>query len=215
MKKRTFTILSVLLLMMLSFSVMISGCFGISCNKDEEDDDPVDSNGNPKTYTIQYADDSGVYQINVANGMPYYIETIPYKFGYEFLGLFSQETGGVQYVGANGSSLTIYTEKENKVLFPQFKPISFTVILEYEGATTTGDRSLSVAYDSNLPELPKNLVRDNYNFAGWYTEPDCTGLQVCDVNGNIPGVSILNKYNFKLDEKTRRITLYAGFKPAK
>ena len=167
-------------------------------------------NSTPKNYTIQYSDEAGTHTLTVTEGMPYSLENIPYKYGYEFLGLYDAQTGGTQYVGATGASLAPYKDKENKVLFPQFKPIDYTVILNYGEATITGERSFTVAYGTTLPELPRNLVLEHNKFTGWYTEAEEKGTQIADTYGNLPLVSVLNEENFKLDE-SKRIYLYAGF----
>ena len=197
MKKTILAKLSLLLTVVMLSSVLFAGCgfFG----------------DNGKTYVIQYTDDEGTHQITVTKGMPYYLESIPSRYGYEFLGLFDAQTGGTQYVAANGSSLTTFNDNENMVLYPQFKAIDYTVILDYQGADITGERSLTVAYGTNLPELPKNLHLDHHVFTGWYTKAGAKGKQIADVYGNIAGVSVLNATNFELDDTTHRVTLYAGF----
>lgn len=203
MKKKLVAKISLFLAMVLTISVALTGCGGLFGGGD-------DPNEKPKDYTIQYSDDAGTHTLTVTSGMPYSLESVPYKYGYEFLGLFDAQTGGTQYVGANGASLSPYNDKENKVLFPQFKPVDYTVILDYGEAKVTGDRSLTVAYNANLPELPKNLTLAHNEFTGWYTEANGKGTQVADAYGNLPGVSILNEENFKLDE-SKRVYLYAGF----
>ena len=191
------------LILTLSLCCFPTGCGGMFGGDDNSD--PT-----PKEYTIQYSDDAGTHTLTVTEGMPYSLESVPYKYGYEFLGLYDAQTGGTQYVGANGASLAPYKDQENKVLFPQFKPIDYTVILDYGNATVTGERSLTVAYNSNLPELPKNLTLAHNEFTGWYTEAGGKGTQVADAYGNLPVVSVLNEENFKLDE-SKRVYLYAGF----
>lgn len=165
----------------------------------------------PREYTIQYSDDAGTHTITVTGGKPYSLESVPYRYGYEFLGLFDALTGGVQYVDANGASLTPYEERGSKVLFPQFKPIDYTVVLNYGEAEVTGPRSLTVAYDSAIPELPTDLTLAHNDFTGWYTEENAKGVQVADAVSNLPDTSILNEKNFKLDD-SKRVYLYAGFK---
>ncbi len=164
----------------------------------------------PIEYTIQYSDDAGTHTLTVTEGMPYALESVPYQYGYEFLGLYDAQTGGTQYVGANGASLAPYSDRGNKVLFPQFKPIDYTVILDYGEAKVTGERSLTVAYNENLPELPKDLTLAHSEFTGWYTEAGGQGTQIADAYGNLPVVSVLNEENFKLDD-SKRVYLYAGF----
>lgn len=201
MQKRMLAKLSCLLTVVMLCSVLLTGCGLFGSNGDD----------NSKTYLIQYSDDEGTHQIIVTKGMPYYLESIPSRYGYEFLGLFDAQTGGVQYVSASGSSLTTFNEDENKILYAQFKAIDYTVILDYQGATISGDRSLTVAYGSNIPELPKNLTLEHNVFTGWFTQEGGKGTQIADKYGNIPVVSVLNETNFKLDDTTRRVTLYAGF----
>lgn len=197
MKRKFVTTLCVMLAVLMSCTFMFAGCnlFG----------------GGAAEYIIQYTDDTGTHQLTVTYGMPYSIESIPYQYGYEFLGLYDAETGGTQYVSANGSSVSTYSEKQNKVLFPQFKAIDYTVILDYQGAEVTGDRSLTVPYNSTLPELPKNLMLEHYEFAGWYTEENGKGTQIADRYGLLPVVSVLNETNFDLSDANHRVYLYAGF----
>lgn len=164
----------------------------------------------PKEYIIQYTDDVGVHTLNVTDGMPYSLDVVPIKKGYEFVGLFDAEVGGTQYVSSSGSSLAPYSDKKNLVLFPQYKALDYTVILDYQGAAVTGSRQFTVPYGSSIPELPKNLIVNHKEFAGWYTEENCGGVQVADQYGLIPLVSIVNEQNF--DTGRSSITLYAGFK---
>lgn len=203
MKKRFSAILCTFLAMVISCALLFSGCFG----KNSDDDKPEDDT--PKEYTIQYTDGVGTHQITVTAGMPYSIETIPEKIGYTFTGLYDAETGGTQYVSASGASLSPFTDGKNMVLFPQFKANEYTVILDYQGATVTGSRQLTVAYGSSLPELPKNLTLEHKEFTGWFTKANGEGVQVADEYGLVPLVSVINETNFDLNGKN--INLYAGF----
>lgn len=164
-------------------------------------------------YTIQYTDDAGTHQITVEKGMPYAMEAVPVKEGYVFTGLYDAETGGTQYVTAMGASLSPYTDKKNIVLFPQFEAKEYGVILDYQGAPVTGERQFTVSYGDSLPELPKNLLVENKDFAGWYTAPDCGGVRVADQYGLIPVISMLNNENFDLSGEY--VYLYAGFEAEK
>ena len=204
MKKSFIAKMSALLASIMLVCVALTGCF------EGGGGGTTDPDLTPKEYTIQYSDDAGTHTLTVTEGMPYSLESVPYKYGYEFLGLYDAQTGGTQYVAANGASLSPYKDKENKVLFPQFKPIDYTVILDYGDAKVTGDRSLTVAYNESIPELPKNITLEHNEFTGWYTEAGGKGTQVADAYGNLPLVSVLNEENFKLDE-SKRVYLYAGF----
>ena len=165
--------------------------------------------GGDKEYVIQYTDDAGIHEITVKDNKLFSIEVIPQKNGYVFKGLFDAEVGGTQYVSAKGVSLSAFTDKKDMVLYPQFAPKEYTLILDYQGAQVTGGRQFAVSYDSSLPELPKNLMLEHKTFAGWYTKPNCEGVQIADQYGLIPLVSVVNAKNFDTSKET--ITLYAGF----
>ena len=167
------------------------------------------SSSAPRTYTIQYTDDAGTHTLEVEDGSLYSLESIPRREGYDFIGLFDAEVGGTQYVLANRSSVSPFTDKQNMVLFPQYKAKQYTVILDYGGAAITGERQVEVSFGESLPELPKNLTLDHSTFSGWYTAANCGGVQVADEYGLVPVVSVVNSDNFDLTGEY--ITLYAGF----
>jgi hypothetical protein len=200
MKKKLLSLLSVSLALVLLCATLFTGCF--------------DSDGSNQTYIIQYTDESGTHTLEVQENMPYSLESIPSKTGYDFMGLYDAEVDGTQYVSANGSSLSSFTDKKNMVLFPQFKAKEYTVILDYQGAAVSGSRQLTVSYGSSLPELPTNLQLEHSDFTGWYTQEGCNGTKVADKYGLIPLVSLLNETNFNLSGNSP-IYLYAGFETTK
>ena len=165
------------------------------------------------TYTIQYTDESGTYKVEIKNGEAFTFDRVPSKTGYEFVGLFDAKVGGTQYTDNFGASLSAYTDKKNLVLFPQFNAKEYTVVLDYQGAEVTSGRQFTVAYNSKITELPKNLVLENKTFVGWYTKPNCEGLKVADAYGVLPKISDINEKNFDLSEGY--IYLYAGFEGEK
>ena len=174
----------------------------------------VDTEDSPhsKTYIIQYADQSGNHQIFVHSGEVYSLESIPQKTGYEFLGLFDMEEGGVQYVSKTGTSIVPFADNVNLTLYPQFKAKSYTLVLDYQGADVTGLRQMEVAYGSAVAGLPMNLALNHKSFAGWYTEPNCGGTQVADKFGVLPDKSLVNEAVYDLSNPNGFIYLYAGFK---
>ena len=165
------------------------------------------------TYTIQYTDESGTYKVEVKNGEAFTFDRVPSKTGYEFVGLFDAKVGGTQYTDNFGASLSAYTDKKNLVLFPQFNAKEYTVVLDYQGAEVTSGRQFTVAYNSKITELPKNLVLENKTFVGWYTKPNCEGVKVADAYGVLPKISDINEKNFDLSSEY--IYLYAGFEGEK
>ena len=203
MKKKKVGLMSIVLAIAMLFSAFLSGCSLFSGG----DGTPTE----PTEYTIQYTDDSGTHTLTVTDGATYALEVLPERMGYDFIGLFDAEVGGTQYVSANGSALSPFSDKKNLILFPQFSPKEYTVVLDYQGAEITGQRSVTVNYDEKLPELPKNLVKDHSVFSGWYTQTDCGGIQVADAYGLIPDKSTVNEELFNIADADEYLYLYAGF----
>ena len=195
-------------------AVLLCATALMGCSGNDDSDSTTENNeeqipGEPVVYTIQYTDDAGTHTIEVEDGDPYYITIIPQREGYEFIGLYDAEVGGTQYVSASGSSISVFTDKKNMVLFPHYKAVQYTLVLDYGEAPVTGDRQLTVNYGESLPELPKNLKVSHKTFDGWYTGENRTGVKVADMYGNIPVVSVVNSENF--DTGSKYIYLYAGF----
>lgn len=202
MKNKFLSVICIVVAGLIMCAVIFAGCFGNS---------NVDNS--PKRYTIQYTDDVGTHHLTVTSGMPYSLDRIPMRNGYNFIGLFDAEVGGTQYVSASGASLQPYNSETNVVLFPQFKAKDYTVILDYQGAPVTGTRQLTVSYDSSFPKLPQDLTVEHKDFVGWYTETNCSGIQIADRYGLIPGASVLNDKNFDLSREY--VYIYAGFEVKK
>lgn len=201
MQKKLFSKICVGLAMTLTWSCF-GGCF-----------DSVGST--PTEYTVQYTDDTGLHTLSVTSGAVYALETLPEKYGYEFLGLFDAKTGGTQYIDETGSSLSAFSDDKNLVLFPQFKAKEYTLILDYQGAPVTGSRSVKVNYDSAIGELPTNLSYAYKEFKGWYTEPNGKGTKIADKYGVLPEKNKITKDVFDLSETDNNIYLYAGFESVK
>lgn len=179
----------------------------IGCTDDSEESPSLSE----VTFTIQYTDDTGTHTINVGYGMPYALESIPQRTGYDFTGLFDAQVGGTQYVDANGASIAPFNETKNLVLFPQFKAKQYRIILNYGEAPVTGTREINVEYNSELQELPTNLSVANMDFKGWFTEQNCGGTQIADTYGLLPDRRLVTEQNFDLSNANGYIYLYAGF----
>ena len=197
-------VLILLLVVIMSLSFMLT-----ACDNNSDGNDAVVQQTN---YIIQYTDDTGTYTINVKSGEPYSMSAIPSREGYDFVGLFDAETGGTQYVNSKGASLAPFTDNKNLVLFPRFSAKEYILALDYQGAAVTGEREIAVSYGSRISNLPTNLVLDNKEFMGWYTEPNRGGLQVADQYGVIPTNSVISSDNFDLTDPNGFIRLYAGFR---
>lgn len=207
MKKRTITLVALLLVAVSVMSIGLTAC-GLF---DDDDNGGSSTPSEPVKYTIQYTDDNGTHTITVESGQPYSIDVIPERKGYEFTGLYDAQIGGTQYVAANGSSVSPFTDNKNMVLFPQFKAKQYKVVLNYGDAPVTGMREIDVDYNTELPELPINLAVANKDFKGWFTEPNCGGTQIADTYGVLPDRRLVTEQNFDLSNANGYIYLYAGF----
>lgn len=197
-----------ILVLLLLFTLTVSL---VACVKDGNDGDKT--TGETQTsFVIQYTDDTGTFNISVEDGQPYAMSTVPYREGYDFVGLFDSEVGGTQYVNAKGSSVSVFTDKKNIVLFPRFEAKKFTVVLDYQGAAVNGAREIEVSYDAKIKDLPMGLYMKDKDFMGWYTQPNREGAQIADAYGVIPTMSLVNSTNFDLSDPNGYIRLYAGFR---
>lgn len=198
--KRSIFLFVVLMIVAVTFGL-------VAC--DSASDDVTDDT--PNNYIIQYTDEYGVRQITVTDGMPYSMEWIPQKTGYTFKGLFDSKVGGTQYTDESGMALMVFTDKKNLILFPQFEPIEYRIILNYDNAEYGGDTNfVSVDYDSEIPVLPSNLTKYKMSFAGWFSKPDGKGVQITDANGCPINKTVLNATNYGYTS-SKEINLYAYF----
>ncbi|MBQ8658332.1 MAG: InlB B-repeat-containing protein [Clostridia bacterium] len=201
--KKKFGFAGFVLAGVLSFSFALGACGGGESGEKE-----------PETYTIQYTDDTGVHTLTVEEGAVYSLEKIPSRYGYEFKGLYNLEKGGVRYVNESGVSVTAFQDGINLTLYPQFEAKEYTLVLDYQGAEITGNRSYTVSYGETLPSLPTDLSVEAKEFAGWYTQPERKGEQIADKHGVLPLKNKLNEKNFDLSDADGNICLYAGFQGA-
>lgn len=197
---------------LIMLATLLLGIVLTACNNNQTNDNTQTGVNNQDTvYTLQYTDDAGTHTLSVKHGDLYSLESLPVRNGYEFVGLYDSETGGTQYVNAQGSALAPFTDDKNMVLFPRWAAKEYTLVLDYQGAAVTGDRQMSVSYGSKLTNLPVNLTMANKTFVGWFTQPDKQGVQIADQYGVIPGKDLVTERNFDLSDPDGYVYLYAGF----
>ncbi len=166
-------------------------------------------------YIIQY-EFEGIQQLNVKKGQMFALQKIPQKTGYRFLGLFDAEIGGTQYVNQNGASVAAFQEDRNLVLYARFQPITYTIILDYQGGEIGQNiESLTAEYDAVVPELPIAVEKEHYVFKGWYTRPDSQGQRISDDRGVLPEISAFSNAFFEIPAEGISIRLYAGYEIVK
>ena len=101
---------------------------------------------------------------------------IPTREGYTFNGYFTQANGGEQIVDMYGAVLgdgTIFTNKHifnnigNVTLYAQWTINKYTINIDANGGTWTGENSYNANYGSSI-EFTTNPTREGYEFEGWY-----------------------------------------------
>lgn len=172
----------------------------------------IRGNGNKDTYTIQYEYD-GIQQISVKDGELYSIESIPAKNGYVFDGLYDAPIDGVKYVGSNGMCISAFSDKKNIILYPQFVPFEYGIVLDAQGGTVYDfDANTKISYNETFSYLPTNVILEHKDFVGWFTQTNGRGIQVADSNGVLSGGIRVTEDDFDLSSGS--IKLYAHYKNA-
>lgn len=157
-----------------------------------------------QTYKISWYDGSKICTIEVSTGELFILSSIPQKEGYIFAGLYDAEENGTLYADASGVAVKPWTERTDKRLYARWTPKEINIRLDYQGGIT-GDASLKAAYTAPLPNFPITY-KENYEFMGWYSAPNCEGTRYADQTGT-PLVDCFHADVFQNSE----VTLYAGF----
>lgn len=97
------------------------------------------------------------------------IAAVPARYGYNFLGYFDSEKGGVQYYDADGKAYEnkTLTVDDNIFLYAQWSPVTYTIKLYSEGKyiDTLDDIEFG---ELTLPSAEAlSLTRKNFDFVGW------------------------------------------------
>lgn len=165
-----------------------------------------------KTYTIAWTDGVENHTFTVKSGELYMLEQpLPNKVGYDFIGLFDSEIGGVQYVSASGMCINEFSENRNLILYAQYQPKQYTIVFDYQGAEITDATSMIVDYDSSLSRVPLYMYMEHKVFTGWYTQINGGGLRISDENGMLENNNVINSEWISLANENNQITLYANF----
>ena len=113
---------------------------------------------------------------------------VPQKYGYVFIGWYTEPAGG-RLVTEN----SLVTQTTNFILYAQWKTATCNVVFE----SGNGDpvRKVELIPGETLEE-PKEPTRKGYHFGGWYLEPECE-----------------TKWDFADAVGRENMTLYAGWIP--
>lgn len=169
---------------------------------------------NQTTHYIKWTDGGQTHTLEVKRGSSYEITELPQKEGYDFAGFFTAEVGGEMYVNKNGLSVSSYSDKTDIVLYPQFTPKQYTLMLEYGEAIHSAGLTATVNADA-LIALPTGLQIENryyMNFIGWFTQPNGEGLKLGDTLGETP--YFFDSTLRALCDENGKLTVYAHFEIA-
>ncbi len=156
MKKRIWLLLALLLAALL--------CVGlVSC--DESGKDSEEEEGGTVTVTYYITEGGSPTKVVVYDG-EFALTKLPTRTGYTFLGLYDSPTGGSQIMNEKGVCSVSITR--SVTLYAQWQPIAYTVRLNANGGSLTGETTLSAYYEQGMPMLPTPM-REGFDFVGWFT----------------------------------------------
>ena len=155
-----------------------------------------------QTYTITFVSNGGTGKMNsqnitVGSSVPLIANTFK-KTGYTFAGWNTMANGE----GASFKDNETVTPGENVTLYAMWKVIEYTVTFDANSGSGKVPYNVSVAYGSDMPSISAEVMKEGYNFIGWYDNTDWTkGTEYYTKD---------NKSARKFD-KTSNITLYAAW----
>ncbi len=155
------------------------------------------------TLNNQSATTPGTTNVTAANGATMPSIVPPTKIGYDFMGYYTATNGGgTKVYNANGQpENSTFSYSSNTTIYAYWQPMSVTVTLNSQSATTPGTSSVTAIYDASFPNI-SIPTRTNCCFGGYWTEMNGGGMQVYNSNGTSVGIS----------KFTDNITLYALWK---
>lgn len=92
--------------------------------------------------------------------------------GASFVGWFTTSSGGTKV-----TEDTVVTQTGEHTLYAHWQALSYNLVFDPSGGTLSGSSSLTVIYGDVYPDLP-TASRTGYDFQGWYTGENGTGLQI-------------------------------------
>ncbi len=135
-------------------------CSAVGCDeiasyfKDSEQASSSESVEEVERYTIMYNDGKN-HSITVEHGGLWQMDKpLPTKDGYVFDGLYTATEGGVKYASKYGMCVTPFYDEQNMVLYPQFLPEEYKLLLTYGEATQSGEPFVTVESGQDIPTLP-------------------------------------------------------------
>ncbi len=126
----------------------------------------LDSNGGgtvtPSTVTVTYGED--------CPAMP-----VLQWAGYIFDGWYDAQTGGKQYVNADGHSTVRYDKTENCTLYAIWSDAPLcTITFDPNDGILAGKNTSEQRSNDSVQYKPADPTREGHFFLGWYKDPACT-----------------------------------------
>ena len=124
------------------------------------------SSGSRDTYDIcYYVGDETRYQTEYEGVAFTHLRNIPERFGYKFLGLYDQRTGGSRIVEPNGQVNVSITSAVT--LYSQWEALYYNLYFEANGGfLSESQKKTNLAYGTEITSLPVP-EREGYDFVGW------------------------------------------------
>ena len=150
----------------------------------------------PKSYTLTFNANGGTTSTaskSVTYTTKYGELPTPTRTGYTFNGWYTASSGGTKI-----NSDTILDSPQNRTVYAQWTPITYTISFNGNGNTSGTMANISATYDGNYVSLSKNIFRKiEYSFNSWNTKSDGTGTKYT------------NEQSIKNITSSTSITLYA------
>lgn len=120
------------------------------------------------SYTVTLDANGGDYDTTktVLVGEPYGVLGTPARTGYSFTGWYTQAAGGSLV-----SASTTVTATEDHRLYAHWTANTYTLTLDPNGGSLTGQTTRTVTYDAPYGVLP-TPTRSGYRFEGWADAPE-------------------------------------------
>ena len=106
---------------------------------------------------------------------------VPSRYGYNFVGYYSEKNGGgIKYYQSDGTAIRKWEQKNGGILYAYWEPVTYTITFDNQGIPNT---SLTVTYSGPMPSI-KPPKRDNYTFLGYFAKPNGEGAQYYGATGS-------------------------------
>lgn len=183
---------------------------------------------NPITYTIKFNGNGNTSGSTASMSMTY--DTAKNltangfkKTGYLFNGWNTNSSGtGTNYADKQSVKNLSSTNGATVNLYAKWKPITYTIKFDGNGATGGSTASMSMTYDVAKNLTANGFTRSSYKFVGWNTKADGTGTNYTDKQSvknltttNGATITLYAKWEYDPALKVNECDVYSGAKSNK